>query len=222
MRRRREEASAEAAVAAGGLRRPPTKSPDRIPFGFRPPLRRVNNVFTRRFASFAVRPPRSVAWAPSVRHSCCPLAGPSSSSSPSPPPPLSASLPNSSCSSSFFSFSLPLLPRFFFLSFSLLSISFSFFLLFFFLTGSIFLCRDRAILGHRMRPACCTFHGCLQLRIMNIDNSGGSKKARPSNVNISTTFRALATRAFFSSFSVYLGISPFVSFRCDVGLASFR
>lgn len=61
---RREEARAEAVVAAGGLRRPPTKSPDRIPFGFRPPLRRVNNVFTRRFASFAVRPPRSVAWLP--------------------------------------------------------------------------------------------------------------------------------------------------------------
>lgn len=61
---RREEARVEAVVAAGGLRRPPTKSPDRIPFGFRPPLRRVNNVFTRRFASFAVRPPRSVPWLP--------------------------------------------------------------------------------------------------------------------------------------------------------------
>lgn len=61
---RREEARVEAAVAAGGLRRPPTKSPDRIPFGFRPPLRRVNNVFTRRFAPFAVRPPRSVPLLP--------------------------------------------------------------------------------------------------------------------------------------------------------------
>lgn len=47
-------------MAAGGLRRPPTKSPNRIPFGFRASLRRVNNVFTRRFGSFAVsaRPAR--------------------------------------------------------------------------------------------------------------------------------------------------------------------
>lgn len=40
-------------MAAGGLRRPPTKSPNRIPFGFRA-SHRVNNVFTRRFGSFAV------------------------------------------------------------------------------------------------------------------------------------------------------------------------
>lgn len=45
---------AEAVVAAGGLRKPPTKSPNRIPFGFQASLHRVNNVFTRRFGSFAV------------------------------------------------------------------------------------------------------------------------------------------------------------------------
>lgn len=51
---RRVRARAEAVVAAGGLRRPPTKSPNRIPFGFQASLHRVNNVFTRRFGSFAV------------------------------------------------------------------------------------------------------------------------------------------------------------------------
>lgn len=69
----------------------------------------------------------------------------------------------------------------------------------------------------RMRSARCTFHGCLQLRIMNIDNSSGPKKDRPSDVNISTTSRALATRAFcsfvlstsFASSSVaFLPLSP--------------
>lgn len=52
-----KDTRAEAAVAAGGLRRPPTKSPNRIPFGFRASPRRVNNVFTRRFGSFAVGTP---------------------------------------------------------------------------------------------------------------------------------------------------------------------
>lgn len=52
-----------------------------------------------------------------------------------------------------------------------------------------------------MRPACCTFHGCLQLRIMNIDNTAGREETDDrSNVNISATLRALATRAF--SFSI--------------------
>lgn len=66
-----------------------------------------------------------------------------------------------------------------------------------------------------MRPACCTFHGYLQLWIMNIDNSSGPKKDRPSNVNISATFRALATRAFFS-----LSLLLFISSRCSF-LAAF-
>lgn len=52
MKKSREEY--ERAEAAGGLRRPPTKSPNRIPFGFRASPRTVNNVFTRRFGSFAV------------------------------------------------------------------------------------------------------------------------------------------------------------------------
>lgn len=52
------------------------------------------------------------------------------------------------------------------------------------------------------RPACCTFHGCLQLRIMNIDNTAGQEKTDDrSNVNISATLRALAVRAFSSPFS---------------------
>lgn len=52
------------------------------------------------------------------------------------------------------------------------------------------------------RPACCTFHGCLQLRIMNIDNTAGQEETDDrSNVNISATLRALAIRTFSSLFS---------------------
>ena len=44
----------------------------------------------------------------------------------------------------------------------------------------IFLPRDESVLRHRMRPACCTFHGRVQPRIMNIDNSR-RKPGLPSN-----------------------------------------
>lgn len=139
---------AEAVVAAGGLRRPPTKSPNRIPFGFRASLYRVNNVFTRRFGSFAVgraSPLSSVllgALLYTLPPSCVSIGA------------LSHFFPHRSLSS-----------------------------------------------VRCMRPACCTFHGCLQLRIMNIDNTAGREETDDrSNVNISATLRALATRAF--SFSV--------------------
>jgi len=115
-------------VAAGGLRRPPTKSPNRIPFGFRASLRRVNNVFTRRFGSFAVSasslPLRRLSGPSWLYTLCSPrvfLSGPSS---------------------------------------------------FFFLIVRLCPC---AACG---RPACCTFHGCLQLRIMNIDNAAGRGRDR--------------------------------------------
>lgn len=47
------------------------------------------------------------------------------------------------------------------------------------------------------RLACCTFHGCLQLRIMNIDNTAG-REERPTIVPMSISqrpLRALAIRA---------------------------
>lgn len=140
---------AEAVVAAGGLRRPPTKSPNRIPFGFRASLHRVNNVFTCRFGSFAV--------------------GRASLS-----PPFSSGPCSTRCPPRVF----PSGP----------------FLIFFLIVRF----RPCAVCG---RPACCTFHGCFQLRIMNIDNTAGREETDDrSNVNISATLRALATRAF--SFSV--------------------
>lgn len=80
---RRVRARAEAVVAAGGLRRPPTKSPNRIPFGFQASLHRVNNVFTRRFGSFAVgraSPPPFCSTGPTLLYrlppSCVPPSGP--------------------------------------------------------------------------------------------------------------------------------------------------
>lgn len=75
------------------------------------------------------------------------------------------------------------------------------------------------------RPACCTFHGCLQLWIMNIDNTAGQEETDDrSNVNISATLRALAVRAFSSPFSAlsFLGDPPFSSIpRGPVHFASF-
>lgn len=135
-------------MAAGGLRRPPTKSPNRIPFGFQASLHRVNNVFTRRFGSFAVGrvSPSPVLFGALLRFIGCPLV-------------CSHRGPFSFFSSSFASIRAP------------------------YAVG---------------RSACCTFHGCLQLRIMNIDNTAGQEKTDDrSNVNISATLRALAIRAFF-------------------------
>lgn len=144
---RRVRARAEAVVAAGGLRRPPTKSPNRIPFGFQASLHRVNNVFTRRFGSFAVgraSPPppfsgRSSAG-PTLLYrlppSCVPHRGPFSFFPHRSPPSM------------------------------------------------------RAVCGRAGRPACCTFHGCLQLRIMNIDNSAG-REERPTIVPMSISQRPL-------------------------------
>lgn len=51
--------------------------------------------------------------------------------------------------------------------------------------------RSCAVCGPPAWPAdaaCCTFHGCLQLRIMNIDNTAGREETDDrSNVNISAT-----------------------------------
>lgn len=134
MRKRGRRVRAEAVVAAGGLRRPPTKSPNRIPFGFQASLHRVNNVFTRRFGSFAV--------------------GRASS----PPPPSSFRGPS-------LLYRLPPLMCSHWGPFSFFSPSFA----------SV---RAPYAVG---RPACCTFHGCLQLRIMNIDNTAGQEE-RPTTV----------------------------------------
>jgi len=144
-------------VAAGGLRRPPTKSPNRIPFGFRASLHRVNNVFTRRFGSFAVE---------RVSFSSLVLLG--------------ALLALHAAPLRVF----PSGPFLIFFSSSFASVQ-----------------SVRAPYAVD-RPACCTFHGCLQLRIMNIDNTAGREETdNRSNVNISATSWALATRVQFSVFA---------------------
>lgn len=124
-------------MAAGGLRRPPTKSPNRIPFGSRASLRRVNNVFTRRFGSFAVSG-----------------ASPSSLIVPGPVPELSCAY--------------MLYPSL--LSFSLFLMRSRRALPYFFLITRPHPCTACG------RSACCTFHGCLQLGIMNIDNTARRRR----------------------------------------------
>lgn len=146
-------------MAAGGLRRPPTKSPNRIPFGFRASPRRVNNVFTRRFGSFAVGTP--------LPCSVHPLRAPWLHVAPIAREP--------TCERVCGCARVCVFPSYFFLVSCSPSSS-----------GSM----------RRMRSACCTFRGCLQLRIMNIDNTGGpGGTGDRSNVNISAISRGLATRA---------------------------
>lgn len=162
-------------MAAGGLRRPPTKSPNRIPFGFRASLRRVNNVFTRRFGSFAV----NSFFSPSL-------------------------LVASSGSSSLYTLACPLVCSRFFGTFLIFS-----------LIVRLCSCAACGRTGVLHVP-----RGCLQLRIMNIDNSRPLVEGTPFQCkylgDLTGPRRSiLFVLAIFRSLSFTRG-DPSLSSECDL------